>query len=33
VIYGSGHLGWLRQIVASDATVRLRTLADVTDRR
>lgn len=30
VIYGSGHLGWLRQIVGSDATVRLRTLADVT---
>lgn len=30
VIYGSGHLGWLRQIIAGDATVRLRTLAEVT---
>jgi hypothetical protein len=29
VIYGSGHLGWLRQMVASDPTVALRTLADV----
>ena len=29
VIYGAGHLGWLRQIVASDASVRLRTLDDL----
>jgi len=28
VIYGSGHLGWLRQAVASDPTFRLRTLAE-----
>ncbi len=30
VIYGSGHLGWLRQIIASDASVRLRKLGDLT---
>jgi len=30
VIYGAGHLGWLRQDVASDATVTLRKLADLT---
>lgn len=30
VIYGSGHLGWLRQDIANDATVRLRKLADLT---
>ena len=29
VIYGAGHLGWLRQIVASDPGVVLRTLADL----
>jgi hypothetical protein len=28
VIFGSGHLGWLRQAVASDPTLRLRTLAE-----
>jgi hypothetical protein len=28
VIYGFGHLGWLRQNVANDPNVRLRTLAD-----
>jgi hypothetical protein len=28
VIYGSGHLGWLRQDIANDASVRLRKLAD-----
>jgi len=28
VIYGAGHLGWLRQDVANDATVRLRKLAE-----
>jgi hypothetical protein len=30
VIYGFGHLGWLRQDIANDANVRLRTLADLT---
>lgn len=30
VVYGAGHLGWLRQDVANDATVKLRTLADFT---
>lgn len=30
VIYGAGHLGWLRQDAANDANVRLRTLADLT---
>ena len=29
VIYGAGHLGWLRQSVANDATVKLRTLAEL----
>lgn len=28
VIYGYGHLGWLRQDAEQDATIRLRTLAD-----
>jgi hypothetical protein len=28
VIYGYGHLGWLRQDARQDGTVRLRTLAD-----
>ncbi len=28
VIYGAGHLGWLQQDVANDATVKLRKLAD-----
>ena len=28
-IYGSGHLGWLRQAVANDPTLRLRTLAEI----
>jgi hypothetical protein len=28
VIYGAGHLGWLRHIVASDPTLRLRRLAE-----
>jgi hypothetical protein len=27
-IFGAGHLGWLRQDVANDSTLRLRTLAD-----
>lgn len=30
VIYGAGHLGWLQQDVANDATVKLRKLADFT---
>ena len=33
VIYGSGHLGWLRQDIANDAAVRLRKLADLTGRQ
>lgn len=33
VIYGAGHLGWLRQDIANDATVRLRKLADVTGQQ
>jgi hypothetical protein len=28
VVYGAGHLGWLRQDIASDSRVRLRKLAD-----
>ena len=28
VIYGAGHLGWLRQDIASDPSVRLRKLSD-----
>jgi len=30
VIYGAGHLGWLQQDAANDASVRLRKLADLT---
>ena len=30
IVFGSGHLGWLRQNFASDPTVRLRTLAEFT---
>lgn len=30
VIYGAGHLGWLRQIIANDTSVSLRKLADLT---
>jgi uncharacterized protein DUF5694 len=30
VVYGAGHLGWLRQDIANDATVRLAKLADLT---
>jgi len=30
VIYGAGHLAWLRQDVGNDATVKLRKLADLT---
>ena len=33
VIYGAGHLGWLRQDVANDATVQLRKLADLTGQQ
>ena len=32
VIYGSGHLGWLRQDVGNDATVKQRKLADFIER-
>ena len=32
VIYGNGHLGWLRQSVANDPSVQLRKLADFTGR-
>lgn len=31
VIYGAGHLGWLRQAAESDPTVRLRKLAEFLD--
>ena len=30
VIYGAGHLGWLQQDAANDATVKLRKMADFT---
>ena len=33
VIYGAGHLGWLQQNVANDASVRLRKLSDLTGRQ
>jgi hypothetical protein len=33
VIYGAGHLGWLRQDIANDATVKLRKLADFTGQQ
>jgi hypothetical protein len=33
VIYGSGHLGWLRQNVANDPSVNLRRLSDLTAKR
>ena len=33
VIYGAGHLGWLRQDVTNDATARLRTLGDLLGSR
>ena len=33
VIYGAGHLGWLQQNVANDATVKLRKLAELTGQR
>jgi len=32
VIYGAGHLGWLRQMIANDSAVRLRKLADFESR-
>ena len=32
VIYGAGHLGWLQQNAASDASVKLRKLADFAGR-
>jgi len=33
VIYGAGHLGWLRQMVTNDASVRLQKLSDLTGRQ
>jgi len=33
VLYGAGHLGWLRQDVANDSNVRLRKLADFTGQK
>ncbi|MDP9268245.1 MAG: DUF5694 domain-containing protein [Acidobacteriota bacterium] len=33
VIYGAGHLGWLRQDAANDQTVRLRKLAEFTGKQ
>jgi len=33
VLYGAGHLGWLRQDIANDPAVTLRKLADLTGRQ
>ncbi len=33
VLYGAGHLVWLQQDIANDATVRLRKLADLTGQQ
>ena len=33
VIYGAGHLGWLQQDIANDATVKLRKLSDLIGQR
>jgi len=33
VIYGAGHLGWLRQNIANDTTVQLRKLDDLTAQK
>lgn len=33
VIYGAGHLGWLRQDISNDASVRLRKLGDLAARQ
>jgi hypothetical protein len=33
VIYGAGHLGWLQQDIANDATVKLTKLSDLTGKR
>ena len=33
VIYGAGHLGWLQQDIANDATVKLRKLNDLTEKQ
>lgn len=32
VVYGAGHLGWFRQIVANDASAQLRQLSDLIHR-
>jgi len=33
VLYGAGHLGWLQQDIANDATVQLRKLADLVTQK
>jgi hypothetical protein len=33
VIYGAGHLGWLQQDIANDASVKLRKLSDLTGKK
>jgi hypothetical protein len=33
VIYGAGHLGWLQQDIANDATVKLKKLSDLTGKQ
>jgi hypothetical protein len=33
VIYGAGHLGWLQQDIANDATVKLRKLGELTGQK
>ena len=33
VLYGAGHLGWLQQDIANDASVRLRKLAEFTGQK
>jgi hypothetical protein len=33
VLYGAGHLGWLQQDIANDATVKLRKLSDLTGQQ
>ena len=33
VIYGAGHLGWMRQNVANDPAMRLRTLSEYADHK
>jgi hypothetical protein len=33
VIYGAGHLGWLRQDIANDSTVKVRKLSELTGQK